>query len=389
MTLLSRDVLVVLTAVRIVQLVSWPVALATAPTPGLAVVWLAGLAYGIAAGGTLVTLSRLWLIRRDPPTGWSRGLWWSDVLPAAVALVLGGLATSAGLGASYAHPTLALAVGTTATSALAMPIRQSIPAAVGLLVAYLAGIGATLTLGPVVITSVGANALALVGTPIALVVLGRVLGDGARRASRAEAELLTARSALESADRREEERSRQYRLLHDTVLSTLSALSRGTLELDRPDVRQRLVTDADYLRGLIATSGSAAGMRPVGDLAGLRREHGFAGLRIHQHLADVPDELPDAVVTALSAAVREALNNVARHSGTTEAWVTITGGNEDGKASVTVLVTDRGRGFDPARTRPGIGLSQSIAARLSDAGGIGLVDSEPGQGTTVELRWPR
>ena len=92
---------------------------------------------------------------------------------------------------------------------------------------------------------------------------------------------------------------------------------------------------------------------------------------------------------AISAAIREALNNVARHSGTTEAWVTITSGPVEQPGSVSVLVTDRGRGFDVAGTRRGIGLSQSITARLAEVGGIASVDSEPGQGTTVELRWPR
>ncbi len=389
MTVLGRGVLAVLTAVRLLQLVSWPVAMATAGTSWLTRPWLAGLAYGIAAVGTIVTLSRLWLIRRQPPMRWSVALWWTDAVPATVALILGGLATAPGHGADYNHPTVALAIGTAATLALALPARQSLTAAAALLVAYLVGITSTLMLGPVVITAVAANAAALVGVPIALVVLARTLRAADRRTAAAETELAEARAALVAADRRENERSRQYRLLHDTVLSTLSALSRGTMRPEQPEVRQRLVTDADYLRGLIATSGSAAGMRLVGDLAALRRDHTAAGLRIHQHLADVPDLLPEEVCVAISAAIREALNNVARHSGTSEAWVTITGGPAEQPGSVSVLITDQGQGFDPAGVRPGIGLSQSITARLAEVGGSADVDSEPGQGTTVELRWPR
>ena len=395
MTVLGRGVLAVLTAVRLLQLLSWPLAMATADVVWLTRPWLAGLAYAIAAAGTIVTLSRLWLIRptrfldRRPPERWTTALWWTDLTPAAVALVLGGLATAPGHGADYNHPAVALAIGTAATLALAMPARQSVTAAAGLLVGYLVGIAGTLALGPVVVTAVAANAAALVGVPLGLVVLGSTLKAADRRVATAEAELVVARAALVAADRREGERSRQYRLLHDTVLSTLSALSRGTLQPDHPEVRQRLVTDADYLRGLIATSSSAAGMRLVGDLAALRRDHAAAGLRIHQHLADVPDALPEEVCVAISAAIREALNNVARHSGTTEAWVTITGGPAEQPGSVSVLITDRGRGFDVAATRPGIGLSQSIAARLAEVGGAASVDSESGQGTTVELRWPR
>ena len=349
MTVLGRGVLAVLTAVRLLQLVSWRLAMATADASWLARPWLAALAYGIAAVGTIVTLSRLWLIRRHPPVNWTGSLWWTDAVPAAVALVLGGLATAPGHGADYNHPTVALAIGTTATLALALPARQSLAAAGGLLVAYLAGITSTLAVGPVVLTGVAANAAALVGVPIGLVVLARTLGGADLRVTAAEEELAGARAALVAADRRESERSRQYRLLHDTVLSTLSALSRGTLQPEQPEVRQRLVADADYLRGLIATSGSAAGMRLVGDLAALRRDHTAAGLRIHQHLAEVPDALPEEVCVAISAAIREALNNVARHSGTTEAWVTITSGPVEQPGSVSVLVTDRG----PPRGGPG------------------------------------
>ena len=389
MTVLGRGVLAVLTAVRLLQLASWPLAMATAGTTWLARPWLAGVAYGIAAIGTIVTLSRLWLIRRHPPVTWAASLWWTDAVPAAAGLLLGGLATMPGHGADYNHPTVALAIGTAATLALAFPARQSLSAAGALVVAYLAGIVSTLMVGPVVITAVAANTAALIGVPLGLVVLSGTLRSADRRVAAAETELATARGSLVAADRRESERSRQYRLLHDTVLSTLSALSRGTLQPEQPEVRQRLVTDADYLRGLIATSGSAAGMRLVGDLAALRRDHAAGGLRIHQHLADVPDALPEEVCVAISAAIREALNNVARHSGTTEAWVTITAGPAEQPGSVSVLVTDRGCGFDVPGTRQGIGLSQSITARLAEVGGIASVDSEPGQGTTVELRWPR
>ena len=113
------------------------------------------------------------------------------------------------------------------------------------------------------------------------------------------------------------------------------------------------------------------------------------GLRIHPHIADVPDVLPAEVVQAVGLCMREALNNVVKHSGTREAWVTIVGPTERGDADLQVSVTDRGQGFDATTTRPGVGLSQSIMARMSEAGGTAMVDSEPGQGTTVELRWSR
>lgn len=384
MTTPGRGLLAAVTGIRAVQLAVWPVAMATAPATSLAQPLLAGLAYAIAAVGSVVTLTRVWLVRR-----WSASVWWTDVVPAALALLLGGLATQAGHAADFNHPAVAPAIGTALTLGLAVAPQAAVAGGFGLLTAYLLGAWQTIALGPVATTAIAVNAVQLVGAPVLVVLLDRALGASRQRAEAAERELAGARARLAAADRQADERTRQYRLLHDTVLSTLSALSRGSLELDRPDVRHRLVADADYLRGLISTGNSAAGMRLVGDLAALNREHSASGLRLHQQLSDLPDALPDEVLAAISAAIREALNNVLRHSGAREAWVTVTGEQPGQPGAIRVAVTDRGRGFDVAGVRGGIGLRQSIAARLDEVGGGSAVDSEPGQGTSVELWWPR
>ena len=106
---------------------------------------------------------------------------------------------------------------------------------------------------------------------------------------------------------------------------------------------------------------------------------------MHRHLGDLPDHLPPAAVSALAGACREALNNVIKHAGAGEAWVTATAG-PDGTIFVTVV--DRGRGL-PRPFTPGLGLTRSVAARMAEAGGGSTVDGEPGQGTCVELTWPR
>ena len=59
-------------------------------------------------------------------------------------------------------------------------------------------------------------------------------------------------------------------------------------------------------------------------------------------------------MTAL--AVTEALNNVVKHAGVGEAWVTALGS----RGGVTVTVAERGRGFDPATTQPGLGTTGSL-----------------------------
>ena len=99
------------------------------------------------------------------------------------------------------------------------------------------------------------------------------------------------------------------------------------------------------------------------------------------------------VAVAMAHAVREALANVASHAGTGEAWVEVSpaapggqGGEPDG---VCVTVRDTGLGFDPASVDPArLGLRRSIIERVADWGGQASIQSEPGQGTVVSLRWP-
>jgi signal transduction histidine kinase len=202
-------------------------------------------------------------------------------------------------------------------------------------------------------------------------------------------ELAAARARQASEESRDTERTRQYRMLHDTVLSTLSALARGGLDPSDPLVRQRCAADADYLRGLISSGGAAAGNQLQGELAAVGRSQAALGLRVHVHCADIPPDLPEPVVRGLTDACREALNNVIKHSGGSQAWVTAVGPDPHSPGPLaTVTITDRGRGFDPGRVGPGLGMRESISGRMSEIGGVAQVDSSPGQGTTVELAWP-
>lgn len=182
------------------------------------------------------------------------------------------------------------------------------------------------------------------------------------------------------------DRMTHYRLLHDTVLSTLTAIARGGLDHRLCEVRARCAREADYLRrlmhgnlgsGLTAVSGLEHALFEV------TNEAAELGLRVHCFTDTLP-ELPAPVVTALGQAAREALNNVRLHAGVTEAWVTAVA---DGDA-VTVTIVDRGRGFDQHQVAAGLGIHRSILGRLAEVNGAAAVISAPGRNTSVELRWP-
>ena len=53
-----------------------------------------------------------------------------------------------------------------------------------------------------------------------------------------------------------------------------------------------------------------------------------------------------------------------------------------------VIVSDDGRGFDPARGKPGRNGLSNMARRMQEVGGRFLITSEAGKGCRVEFRLP-
>jgi signal transduction histidine kinase len=229
------------------------------------------------------------------------------------------------------------------------------------------------------------------------------------------------------------ERREHERLLHDTMLNTLTAIGRGS---SGPAAVARCSQDIALLEHALAAPGDPAGPPSPGgdslvaDVQAVAGEMRARGMTVHVAVSGgepgpgdqgpgdqgpggpgpgVPG-LPVPVASALVHATREALANVAAHAGTREAWVTITrgaGSQECGPAesapadsgpgegnpgegnTVRVTVRDAGTGFDPAQVDPGrLGLRRSITERVADWGGRVSVRSAPGQGTVVSMNWP-
>jgi signal transduction histidine kinase len=86
--------------------------------------------------------------------------------------------------------------------------------------------------------------------------------------------------------------------------------------------------------------------------------------------------------------MQEALNNIVKHSGASEAHVTITRDERE----VLMVIEDTGRGFAVETTRTngarrGFGLT-GLMERAAMLNGKLAVDSTPGRGTTVKLNMP-
>lgn len=95
------------------------------------------------------------------------------------------------------------------------------------------------------------------------------------------------------------------------------------------------------------------------------------------------DGVPIAVSEAVLHMVKEATSNALRHSGSDWVEVVLFGADD----SITISVSDAGRGFDPDGRYAGLGLV-NLRARTVRAGGDLEILTAPGRGTTVRASIP-
>jgi signal transduction histidine kinase len=223
------------------------------------------------------------------------------------------------------------------------------------------------------------------------------------------AELARANAALTELLRRlvtaqEDERRRVTRDLHDSLSQELTALILGLKALVR--VVPEGVPGRDRLLEFEAIVGRIG--RKVHDLALELRPTALDDLGLapavaaylarwsertgvaaeFQDLGFDGDRLPPEVETTVYRLVQEALSNVAQHAGARRVSVIV----ERGPEAITALIEDDGRGFDPDGVASGserfpLGLL-GMRQRVELVGGMLLVDSGEGAGTTVRARIP-
>jgi signal transduction histidine kinase len=99
----------------------------------------------------------------------------------------------------------------------------------------------------------------------------------------------------------------------------------------------------------------------------------------------IPEQISKDVILCLYRITREALRNVAKHSGVAEAEVELSGYDD----RIELCISDSGVGFSPdsAKETSGLGLI-SMQERLRLVGGQLSVQSEPSHGTGIRVRIP-
>jgi signal transduction histidine kinase len=194
-----------------------------------------------------------------------------------------------------------------------------------------------------------------------------------------------------------EERRRLQRDLHDVIKQHLFAAkmhlaaARTQFKAHPKQAYQSLV-EAEQVAGLAQQELTTllAALRPVALTASTFLEaveeqcqawSSRTGIHLEVRAEGLP-ALPAAIEEALFRVIQEALTNIARHSGATQAHLRLAG--EEQTLALTVL--DNGQGFATSVRADGIGL-QSMQERIAAVGGILEIQSTPA-GTCVQARVP-
>jgi signal transduction histidine kinase len=345
---------------------------------------VAGLAVAVCAAGVAYVLPR------------PRGGPWLIVLVALTAVTVSLLASAApGLSWDRTHQLAAwvvagMAGGTAASRGPGWGLAVFIPAvAAELAVEHVRG-------GPV-------SALVFLGS-LTYYIGAAVTHVLARRGFATTEQALEAVAVAEAAQRVAEERWQARReadrLLHDTVLATLSVLAHQGEGAAPGELQAACRRDLDILNLGRPETGRPASPRPGASsvmdagaaasslIEAARGEAAVRGLELRAYAAALEQpgvQLDPAVAAACGQALVECVANV-RHAGVRHL---------DLMASVTadalvLVVVDEGRGFDQARIPADrLGLRASVQERLAAVGGSATIWTQPGQGTSVMLRVPR
>jgi len=143
--------------------------------------------------------------------------------------------------------------------------------------------------------------------------------------------------------------------------------------------REGLVEARSLVRGLRPRAGAEKGLcRTLTDLAETLTKG--TQLRVNCSVEEGSGPLTPDTEMQIRRIIREALVNVVRHAGASEAWVTVC--NQNGQ--IQLCIEDNGRGFVPgeALNRETFGLA-SMRERACQLGGLLWIYTQPGHGTQI------
>ena len=224
----------------------------------------------------------------------------------------------------------------------------------------------------------------------AVLIIVQMLRYAASSVDEAQATALSRYSHAVRQHATEVERVQVDSIVHDSVLTTLISAARAYT----PEAKALAATMAGNAIGHLK---DAAGASPEDDttvrvttLVDRITEAAAA----HSTPWDVrvrsvgSSSLPVQSADAISSAAVQAMVNSLQHAGEDDVtrWVSIRGLRPRG---IEVVVADTGAGFQLSEIpTERLGVRVSIIERVSNAGGRAVIQSAPGEGTIITIRWP-
>ena len=181
-------------------------------------------------------------------------------------------------------------------------------------------------------------------------------------------------------------------LIHDTVLNDLGAVAHARGGFDER-ARVRLLRDISEVTTVTVElhdrsdgEADAQSKNFRNRLLALASDFQWRGLTVDiGGSSDAQLPVPDDTAEAVLGAVRSCLENVRKHSGVAAAEVVF----ERSAETMTVMVVDHGRGFDPTEVSADrLGLRSAVVGRVESCGGTVRVFSNIDSGTSVVMTVP-
>jgi len=222
----------------------------------------------------------------------------------------------------------------------------------------------------------------------AILVITTMLRAAATSVDQAQATALEGYAHAVRAHAMEAERVRVDAIVHDSVLTTLLYAARA----DTPEAQRLAATMASnaigHLRDAALVSpddGSTVRITALAQSVREAVEQLEAGFEITTSRLGTRS-LPAGVADAVASACLQAAVNSVNHAGEgARRTVRITSSG----VGVQITVADDGRGFDLSQVpSERLGVRVSIIELIANVGGEAQVESSPGAGTTVVIRWP-
>ena len=223
---------------------------------------------------------------------------------------------------------------------------------------------------------------------LAIVGLVALVREGFAAVDKANSDAIKSALTQAKTDAVERERQRLDALVHDQVLHTLILASRADSKEAQEDAAKSARNAITALLEAKDLDTTQSEVSSLGLFKALESAASKLDGRVQTHSTGASAaKLNSEAAQALTEASLQAIDNAIQHSRSKEIRLTLEA-LENGGLKFTVA--DDGAGFRTDRvSRNRIGISTSIMARVESVGGKVEINSAPGKGTRVVMRWPR